>query len=297
MANTLTVHDATIIANQALDVLQANLFLAKRIRRDYEAEVATYGKVVQIPKFGTLSANDKVAGSSRTNQDVTSTSVSVTLNKHKEATFTIDDVEKAFSRNDLLQGYVNSGMTAILEAVEADIFALYSGLSVSEGTAGTDITDTLLRTLRKDLVDAKAPKDANWTLAVATKDYSAMLGIDRFTEADKIGEKGVIADGALGKAYNFNVFESQIAPETGAAPVNTHGLAFHKDFAALVVRDLPSIPEGLGSVSAVVADAESGLSVRVRMNYDADTGGVAVTVEILYGVAEIRDELGIHLLT
>lgn len=295
--NTLTVHDATIVAQEALMVLRSNLFLAKRIRRDYEKEVKSYGDKVDIPKFGTLAANDKVAGAARTNQDVTSTKVTVTLNKHKEATFTIDDVERAFSRNDLLQGYVNSGMTAILEAVESDIFALYSGLSNQEGTAGTDITDTQAKALRKLIADGKAPKDENWTLALSTKDYGALLGIDRFTTAEKVGKAGIIADGALGKIYNFHVFESQLAPVVSGSPDSTHGLAFHKDFAALVVRDLPAIPSGMGVVAAVVRDEESGLSVRVRMNYDSDTGGIAVTVEILYGVAECRDELAADVLT
>lgn len=297
MANTLDVHNATIIAQEALNVLRSNLFLAKRIRRDYENEVRNYGETVQIPKFGTLSANDKASGASRTLQDVTSSSVSVTLNKHKEASFVIEDVEKAFSRNDLLQGYVNSGMTAILEAVESDIFALYSGLSTSEGTAGTDISDTLLKTIRTDLVNAKAPKDENWTLGVAPKDYTALLGIDRFTTAEKIGQAGVLAEGALGKIYNFHVFESQLAPETSTGPVNTHGLAFHRDAFALVVRPLPDVPMGMGAIGTVVSDPESGLAVRVRMNYDSGRGGVAVTVEILYGVAEVRDELAVHVLT
>lgn len=296
-SNVLSPHFPVMVAQEALMVLRSNLFLAKRIRRDYEKEVKSYGQTVDIPKYGTLAANDKVPGASRTNQDLTSVKVSVTLNKHKEATFTIDDVQKAFSRNDLLQGYVNSGMTAILEAVEADIFALYAGLSVTRGVAGTDISDTLAKTIRTDIVNGKAPKDENWTMALDPKDYTALLGVDRFTTAEKIGKAGVLADGALGKIYNFHVFESQLAPVTGSGPASTHGLAFHKDFAALVVRDLPDIPSNLGVVSSVVSDPESGLSVRVRMNYDSETGGIATTVEILYGIAECRDELAVHVLT
>jgi len=172
MANALTVHNATIIAQEALGVLRSNLFLAKRIRRDFDEEVKTYGNVVTIPKYGTLVANDKVAGGSRTVQDVTSGSVSVTLNKHKEASFLIEDPERAFSRNDLIKGYTESGMTAILEAVESDIFALYAGLSQTVGSSGTALSESNILAVRKLLRDAKAPLDDNFTLALSTTDYS-----------------------------------------------------------------------------------------------------------------------------
>lgn len=289
MSNTLSVHNATIVAQEALAVLRANLFLAKRIRRDFEEEVKTYGQTVSIPKFGTLAANDKASGGSRTVQDVTSTNVTVTLNKHKEATFLIEDPERAFARNDLVQGYTASGMTAILEAVEGDIFALYAGLSQTVGSSGTPLSEANILAVRKLLRDAKAPLDDNFTLALSTTDYATALGLDRFTSADKIGAAGKIADGALGKIHGFQTFESQLVK----VATGRHNLAFHRDFAALVVRPLPEIPQGLGTVSSIVSDPESGLSVRVRMNYDADRGGIATTVEILYGVAEVRDELAV----
>jgi len=293
MANTLDVHNATIIAQKAMGVLRDNLFLAKRIRRDFDTEVASYGDSVDVPKFGSLTANDKTAGADRTVQDVTSTKVSVTLNKHKEATFLIEDPEKAFARNDLIEGYVASGMTAILTAVENDIFALYSGLTNSLGSTGNPITEALILGARKLIIDNKGPVDENWTLAMSTGDYAAALAIDRFTSAEKIGVKGKIADGAIGKVHNFNSFESQLIP----VATGNHNLAFHRDFAALVVRPLPDIPAGMGTVGSVVSDVETGLSVRVRMDYDADRGGIATTVEILYGVAEMRDELAVDIIT
>jgi len=289
MSNSLTVHNATIIAQEALNVLRANLFLAKRIRRDYEEDVKIYGNVVTIPKFGTLAANDKAAGGSRTVQDVTSGSVSVTLNKHKEASFLIEDPERAFSRNDLIQGYTISGMTAILEAVESDIFALYAGLSQTVGSSGTALSESNILAVRKLLRDAKAPIDDNFTLALSTTDYSTALGLDRFTSADKIGAAGKIADGALGKIHGFQTFESQLVK----VATGRHNLAFHRDAFALVVRPLPEIPAGMGTIGTVVSDPDSGLAVRVRMNYDADRGGIVTTVEILYGVAECRDELAV----
>lgn len=292
MTNVLTAHFATIVAQEALLQLKGNLGIAKRVNVAYKPEVATKGKIVQVPKFGALVANNKTAGGSRTVQDATSTSVSVTLNKHKEATFIIDDVEGAMSSNDLIAGYLNSAVIAVAEEVEADIFALYASAATAKGTSGTAVSGDLIRAdVRPLLTTAKAPI-ADRSLFLSGEDYANLLDANAstgFLRADVLGPVGAtgLADGALGKLYGFQVFESSYVPVVSGT---NHNLAFHKDAIALVIRDLPPVPAGMGAVSSIVTDAESGLSLRVRMNYDSSIGGVATTVEILYGVAVIRPD-------
>ena len=300
MANTLTVHNATIIAQEALSVLKSNLVLGRLVRRDYEPEVATYGKVIQIPKFGSLTANDKVSGGDRTVQDVTSTSVSITLDKHKESTFIIEDPEKAFSRNDLITGYTQSAMISITEQIETDLFGLYTGFSQQIGVAGTDLAESVIRTARKTLTDAKAP-NINRYLVISTKDVNNLLdpSTSGFLRADVLGSDIAarsLTEGAIGRLHGFDVFESQLVPVVAGVPT-THNIAFQKEGIALVIRDLPEVPKGMGTVSSTVSDSESGYSVRARMNYDANRGGIVTTLEVLYGVAEIRDEFCIDTLS
>lgn len=294
MANTLTAHQATIIGMEALRVLRRDSVIVKRVRTDYSTEVAQHGKVVTIPKFGSLTANDKTLGSNVTVQNATSTSVNVTLNKHKEATFIIDDFDRAISRNDLLAGYMNSGMVAIVEAVEDDLFALYSGLSTAIGTAGTDLTAAVCRLARKTLTDAKAPR-AGRTLAISTKDVSALLAADSqfLASYNNTSDKTKIEEGIIGRYMGFDVMESQAIPVVAGVPT-THNLAWHKDAFALVTRPLDSVvPQGMGAVVQTVTDPDSGLAIRVVLSYNADRLGVQCTVDLLYGVAEVRDELAV----
>lgn len=295
MANTLTAHQATIVAMEALRVLRKELVLVKRVRKDYSAEVAQHGKVVTIPKFGSLSANDKTLGSNVTVQDATSTSVNVTLNKHKEATFIIDDFDRAIARNDLLAGYMNSAMAAVAEKVEDDLFALYSGLSGSIGTGGTDLTAAVVRLARKTLMDNKAPR-ADRTLAISTKDVSALLAADSqfLASYNNTSDKTKLEEGIIGRYMGFDVMESQAVPVVAGSPDVTHNIAFHKDAFALVTRPLDAaVPEGMGVVVQNVTDPESGLAIRVVLSYNKDRLGVQCTVDLLYGVAEVRDELAI----
>lgn len=298
MANGLTAHQATIIGMEALAQLRSNLVLVKRVNRNYEEEVAQYGKTVQIPFYGALTANDKTAGSDVTVQDATSTSVSVTLNKHKEATFIIEDIDKALSRGDLLQGYMGSAITALAEKVETDLLALYSGLSQEIGTAGTDVTAALVRTARKTLTDAKAPA-SNRTLVLSTKDVNALMAADsQFLMAvNQRGNAQTLEEGVIGRYMGFDVMESQLVPTTDSG-TDVHNIAFHKDAFALVVRPLETnIPANMGAVATIVQDPESGLGLRVVLSYNANRLGVQCTVDLLYGVAELRDTFGVEVLS
>src|SRR5581483_12206591 len=98
MANITTaeVNDsiATIIAAEALGRLRSNTVLSRLVARDWDNEVAVHGETVQIPFRGSLTVNDKSANTNYTLQTPADTKVSVTLNKHKEVSFLIEDMAR-----------------------------------------------------------------------------------------------------------------------------------------------------------------------------------------------------------
>src|SRR5665213_975105 len=103
--------------------------LAKTVARDSDWTPATVRQVIQVPKRGALVANDKVSGSVYTLQNPTGTNISVTLNKHKEVTFAIDDVAKVVQNQDTQEGYGDDAAIALAESVEQSIAALYPSVS------------------------------------------------------------------------------------------------------------------------------------------------------------------------
>lgn len=161
MANITTslVGDSipTIVAAEALGYLKANTVLARLVNRDYSSEVATYGQTVTIPYGGALSVNDKSINTAVTLQTPNDAVYTLTLNKHKEVSFLIEDTAKAFSRPDWFTRYMQDGMMKLAEQVDSDIAALYSGFSQSiDATAG--ITEQTFRNTRRLLNSAKAPR-------------------------------------------------------------------------------------------------------------------------------------------
>lgn len=291
MANITTslVGDSipTIVAAEALGYLKANTVLARLVNRDYSNEVATYGQTVTIPYGGALSVNDKSINTAVTLQTPNDAVYTLTLNKHKEVSFLIEDTAKAFARPDWFTRYMQDGMMKLAEQVDSDIAALYSGFSQSiDATAG--ITEATFRNARRLLNAAKAPQTQRYFIGSEDADYE-ILGIERVVNRDyseTLGSKA--ADSMVGRFMGFDLFmDQQIATSGGEAK----NLVIHRDAIVMATRPLPPAPNGAGVIQRVMD--EDGIGIRVTMSYSPDYLGVQLTLDILYGVAELRDNHGV----
>lgn len=291
MANITTtqLNDSipVIVAAEALGYLKANTVLARLVARDWDNEVARYGQVIDIPFTGALSVNDKAANTVVTLQAPADTKVTATLNKHKEVSFLIEDIAKFFARPDVQSQYVEDAMAVVAEQIDADIAALYSGLSQSiDATVG--LGETNFREARRLLNSAKAPLGNRSAVLHEDAEYE-FLGIERAVNrdyAESLGQAAAVA--FVGRFMGFDVFLDQKIVATGGQAKN---LFFHRNALALVTRPLATAPEGMGVVQRVMN--EDGVGLRVTMSYNPDHLGVQITIDVLYGVAELRDSHGV----
>jgi P22 coat protein - gene protein 5 len=282
---------ATIVAAQSLGYLKANTVLAQLVARDWDTDVATHGSAIKIPLRGALSVNAKAADTVVTLQAPTDTAFTVTLNKHKEVSFIIEDIARAFARPDQLAGYIEDGMKVIAEQIDADLAGLYSGLSQSI-TATSGLAESDFREARRLLNAAKAPLSNRYAVLNEDGEKEA-LGIEKLVNRDYRGEDAAAAlrDGYIGRFAGFEVhMDQKIVTST-----TVKNLFFHRDALALVMRSLPAAPRGAGVVQKVMD--EDGMGLRVTLSYNPDHLGVQVTIDVLYGVAEIRDAFGVVVLT
>ncbi len=298
---TATVADPFIPevwAQQGLEVLRSRSVLARIITRDTDVAAFQEGDVLHIPYPGTFVANNKVAGSAVTLQTPTGSTVNVTLNKHKEVSFLFEDFARAVAQGQTMEQYMAAMVEPIVAAIEDDLFALYAGLSGSVGTSGTDLTAAMVRSAWKKLSDQKCPT-ANRNLVVSTKDAMALLGDSGLQQFFAFNEsmRGDISQGEISKnLYGFKVWWSDRVPAVAGTPVSTKNLALDPGALILAMRGLPEPPQGTGARAASVRDEQSGLVLRSTTSYNADHLGVQVTLDVLYGVAELRDEKGIVVL-
>lgn len=279
----------TIVAAEALGYLKANTVLAQLVNRDWSSEVANYGQTVNIPLRGALSANDKAENTAVTLQTPSLTAVSVTLNKHKEVSFLIEDLAEIFSRPDLLTGYVADAMDVLAEQIDGDIAALYSGLSQAID-ATTGLAEDDFRGARRLLNAAKAPLSNRVAVLHEDAEY-ALLAIEKFVNRDYAELQGApqgLLNAYSGRFMGFDVFMDQQIPVATAVCKN---LFFQRNAMALVTRPLPQAPAGMGVQQVTMA--EDGVGLRATIGYNKDHLGLQVTIDVLYGVAEIRDNHGV----
>jgi len=276
----------TIIAARVLDSLFANIILAGIVNRDYDNEVAQHGGTVTVNKRGTLVANDKAANTVVTRQTPSTSGISVALNKHKEVTFLAEDVAIMKARPDFIAGYADDAAMAIAEQVESDIAALYSGFSQTINAAA-GLTEAHYREAARLLNSAKAPTANRW--AVLHEDaYKEAQGFEKFVNRDYQGDAGMEAlkNGYLGMLYGFQTVLSQKI----VVATTCKNLFFQRNAMVLVSRPMRR------TTSAGVSQAtmsKNGFGIRVTMSYDKDLLGEQVTVDALYGTAELRDDHGI----
>jgi hypothetical protein len=285
-----------IWANTALEILRSRVVLAKLVTRDSDIAAFQVGDTLNIPYPGAFTANDKAANTAVTLQTPTATTTTVTLNKHKEASFLVEDAARATANQDIIQRYMEAAIVPIAEQIESDLLGLYTTFSNSVGTSGTDITAATIRSARKKLNDLKAPVD-NRALVVSTKDEIAILGDSTLQSFFAFAQAGTVKEGSIGRLYGFDVYASQLVPVVTGTPNSTKNLAFNPGAIILAMRGLPDAPAGTGAQTAVVQDSVSGLSLRVTMAYNASNLGVQVTVDVLYGVAKLRDEKAVVVLS
>lgn len=275
----------TIIAQRVISRLPAYFSVAKNVSKDSDWVTATMGQTIRVPKTGAVSANDKSAGVAFTKQNPTGTDAYVTLNKHKEVTFTIDDVTKVLENQNTQMRYGDDGAIAIAEAVETDILALHSSVENTKTWDRTSATtvDTSMLAIRKFFTDQKVPRVEPKFMTVDASIYNDLLGVQKYTDQSWRGGNNTVAEGRMIKTYGFEIEESQLIPVTGS-PVAYHNLAFSRNGLVLASRPLPS-PEGFGGRYSVVNDPNIGISVRTLFWYNADLGAHQLTIDLLYGVA------------
>lgn len=294
---TITEVDAAIPefwANMALGALKANTVMANLVNRDYSSEVATKGDVVNVVQRGNLIVNDKETGKQITLQTPTNSKIPVTLNKHKEISWLIEDTASAKAIQDAVN-YVTDAAIALGEQIDKDLLALYSALTLQSGDATKDLGVATILDAREKLNVAKAPTTGRY-MVISPQDDTALLKLEEFTKADWTDENmTALREATIGRKYGFTyIMDQQVA--TTATGKQRHNIAFHKDAFALVTRPLPAPPAGSGAISSTLE--VDGISVRVTRSYSQKDGGMLWTLDILYGCAALRKGThGVHVLS
>ena len=248
------------------------------------------GDTLHIPKPTRGSASVKSASTQVTLQAATETEIQVLVNKHYEYSRLIEDITEVQALASLRKFYTGDAGYALAKQVDSDLLALGRNVQGGNGTIAYDkavigsdgstlytgtneaaITDAGIRKVIQTLDDADVPMDGR-VLVLPPVARNVMLGLARFTEQAFVGETGggnSIRNGEIGNVYGVKVFVStNCETATGDARI---GMMFHKDAFVLAEQ----------------------MGVRSQTQYKQEYLGTLFTSDMLYGVAELRDNAAV----
>jgi hypothetical protein len=284
-----------LVAADALPALVGNLVMGNLVNRSYEADLANQGDTISIPIPPVMAANNISEGGSVQTQNPTLGSATVVINTHAESSFQIPDVTRVLAHPDLLNMYMQPAIIAIATRIETDLTQLYINLTAnsSVGTANTTITESVVDSAETSLFTALVPDTVPKFLVLSGPTYSDARQIQRFSE-DKVAPEfgSVVPSGVVGRLKSFFVMRSQYIQKVSNT---TYNLAFARDSFALVMRMLPKPLPNTGAVAEYASMGNFGM--RVVLSYAPNTLAQQFTVDVLYGVAVLRNVFGVPVLS
>ena len=284
------------------------------------------GDTIHIPKPSRGSANDKTAENQVTLNNPAETVINVSINKHKEYSFLIEDITMVQSLPSLRRFYTDDAGYQIAKQIDQDLHILgavlqgstqYStavigsdGATVWDGTANTNtgnaaaLTDAGIRKMIQTLDDQDVPlMNRSWIIPPVEK--KNLLGLSRFTEEAFVGEGGrSIRNGIIGNIYGSDVYVSTNCPYVHTDTGDGDDYFDFSSSTATTGTDATGTAVTIGAGGGVVGrvglylhrDAfvfVEQMSVRTQTQYKQEYLADLFTADTIYGTAEIRDEGGV----
>ncbi len=283
-------------SDEVIASFKSNLVLANLVKNmNHQGKK---GDVIHIPAPVRADANQKTAENQVTLISNTEGEVQVNIDKHFEYSRLIEDIVATQALNSLRQFYTDDAGFALSKRADTDLGALFAGFqggtaysgavigsdgsTAFDGSANTNtgngaaLTDAGIRQMIQTLDDADVPMSQRY-LVIPPVEKNNLLGIDRFTEQAFVGEVGAqnsIRNGRVGNVYGVEVYVSSNLPTVTADDDSTNYRAagmFHESAMVLVTQVAP----------------------RVQTQYKQEYLGDLLTVDMLYGVQELRDDAAV----
>jgi hypothetical protein len=274
-ATAANVFRPNVWSKEVLMFVKSNLVLLPLVKH-YDADVKSSGQTLEIPNVSAITANLKSQNTVVTLNYNTETKTTITINKHYESSFIVEDLVKVQSAFDLRSDYTQAAAYAIAEKVDASIATDMTTEFKSDGYAygayGTAISDTLILAINRYLSENKAPR-TDRSIVVHPKGEAEMLAIDKYVRYDSLGQsadQNPTKTGKIGQIYGAEVFMSQNLVYLDTATDEYNSLFFHKEAWAIAMQ----------------------LEPRTQAQYKQEYLGWLVTVDVLYGHTQLRPGFG-----
>lgn len=258
---------------------------------------------VPIPIRGTVTAKaENTAVTVQMNVDL---DLSILIDQHFEYSRLIEDITEKQAMSSLRRFFTDDAGFALATEVDNRLFLMIqrfgdgtasgsdytnsaifypdtstsvAAYAVNTVASGDDITDAVIRLMIQKMDDNDVPmSNRNWAVPPISK--RQMLGIERFSSSDFVGNTNAVKNGFIGELYGVDFMVSTNVPVIETAGNNTAGddvrstMFWHKDAIILVEQ----------------------VGIRSQTQYKQEWLSFLYTSDRLYGTAAYRPEAGFAL--
>lgn len=215
-----TIWEARLLAHLDKALVYGNL-----VNRDYEGDIRQQGDTVKINQIADITVRDYKKGTDITIDDVDGTPTTLTISQDKYFAFKVEDVDAAQANVNLVDAAMARASYAMRDVVDQYIASFHASAGVTDGL-GNDTTPLSITSATKAyeslvdmkgaLDDANVPADGRFVV-VPSQFYGFMLKDSRFVAAGTTKTDSVLANGYIGTAAGFQIYQSNNVPNTKGA--------------------------------------------------------------------------------
>ncbi len=272
-----------VIANEIQGYLSASLNLGKTVDNDQALGAVQVGKVLSIPRRGTVVAQQKTENSTVATQKVTASDVTINVNQHWYVRILEEDFTRSVQPGSLLPGYAIDAAAVLAEQVESTL-AGYIPTFDNIDFDHSDTNDSAVKAVgrvRTRMVKNKIPQFLTKFGYISPELNQWLADSGAYLTPQLESLKGALLDGSVGQVRGFNLFESQLAPGEGSPAWQDN---FFYTSHALVLASRPlQVPGSEFGVQATAVTSDAGVVLRYVRAWSDLEMGVVIQLDTVFG--------------
>jgi hypothetical protein len=290
--NSIGTAAGTLVTQRTLELLKFSFPVFRAITSDFSDQAASYNQTVTTRIIGIPGVSTYVAGVGYTQNDVTDTDVSITINQHKGVSINFDANTLASTLRRLFDEHAPAAAYALAKDMVDYIYALITAANFTNAAT----VQGLPNFGRSDVIDMGTALQLrgvpmgsmNRTLLLYSTYFANLAKDNAIVTLAAYQRPEIIEAGVLPDVHGFKVVDAPNLPRN--TTTNLVGAGFSKSALAIATRlpnDYTKILPGAsyGNVDTV-QNEDGGMAVMQVQYVNHDTAVASQRIALMYGAAK-----------
>lgn len=270
-----------------------------KLTKKVSVEPGQLNQVITIPLYPEIASNLLTDGDAVTLNNDTGSYTTLTLNKHRETTWSWTQIAAGFSTPSQIAGQLAARIAGLVNDIQSDVLSMITtGFTTNTaGTYNTALTEAVVVEAVADIMGNK-PNDDVLTCLISPdlKAWGALAQLAAFRNFDNRGTvnnitgEGSVVSPAF-RAYGVDWHVCHGLPISGTSRDN---VVFDKMAMAYAMQPI-ALPMSQGVLATNLVDSE--VAIQIVLHYDGDRLADQFTAHALYGYAIAKEPWGCLLIS